>query len=162
MQLQRSGDLKFITHLKKKQETPFQGKPCEDERRKQVVQKHLFGQKQIGGESLLLEHQQKKCIEGKGPRSPQRKRCNKSWRCVHGTKGQCAKGDSCSLKQEPIKRPQSKGRCSIHHRPPGFQNEYKCDGKGKAPRISGASPSGNKDKPHASISKEDMTEWIVL
>ena len=58
----------------KKQETPFQGKPCEHERLKQVVQKHLFGtedqgisvqsQKQIGGESLLLEHHQKKVHRG--------------------------------------------------------------------------------------------------
>ena len=110
-------------------------------------------QKQIGGESLLLEHQQKGASKGKGRDHRRGKGATDLGDCVHGTKGQCAKGDSCSLKQEPIKRPQSKGRWSIHRRP-RFQDEYKGGGKGKAPRISGTTPSGKKDEPHASISKE--------
>ena len=34
-------------------------------------------------------------------------------------------------------------------------------GKGKAPRISGTTPSGKKDEPHASISKEG-SDWMDL
>ena len=72
------------------------------------------------------------------------------------------KGDSCSMKRDPAKRPQSKGRLSTHHRPPGFQNDNKGDGKGKAPRISGTTPSGKKDEPHASSSKEGHDRMVRL
>ena len=78
--------------------------------------------------------------------------------CVHGTKSQCVKGDSY-----PIKRPWSKGGGRvIIARDARLKTEVV--ERERRPRISGTTPSGKKDKLHASISKEgsDLMDRLVI
>ena len=89
-EIRRSQVRRAVKKNNNNNKTPFQGTPYEYERLKQVVQKtfiwsrrsRIFCSKPETNwrRKRAFGAPSKRCIKGKGPRSPQRKRCNRSWR----------------------------------------------------------------------------------